>query len=180
MSVNRVLITGRLATIPTLVAVEGKTARCRMRLAVQRKRMNGVDRGAVFVDVTAFERTAHNCAKFLQKGSRVCIDGRLEHSEWLTQDGQRRSKHEIVAQEVEFLDAPLTPSEAPQATAEDQEPVQEPEPDTPDSDEEEGEDGYGYQDDLPQSDAQSPRTAPPRRQSTTTPPTRRRTARAAS
>ena len=131
MSVNRVLLTGRLTADPDLkVAGESKTVICSMRLAIQRRRMNGTDRGAIYVDVTAFERQAQNCAKYLRKGSRVAIDGRLEHSEWTTEDGHKRAKHEIVAQEVEFLDtAPSAtptpenqPADSPDAATPDEQP----------------------------------------------------------
>lgn len=131
MSVNRVLLTGRLTVDPDLkVAGESKTVICSMRLAIQRRRMNGTDRGAIFVDVTAFERQAQNCAKYLRKGSRVAIDGRLEYSEWTTEDGHKRAKHEIVAQEVEFLDTPPSatptpenqPADSPDAATPDEQP----------------------------------------------------------
>lgn len=124
MSVNRILLIGRLTADPDLkVAGESKTVICTMRLAVQRRKTNGTDRGAIYIDVTAFERQAQNCAKYLRKGSRVAIDGRLEHSQWTAEDGQKRAKHEIVAQEVEFLDN--TPSTA--STTESQ-PAASPEP----------------------------------------------------
>ncbi len=59
----------------------------------------------------------------------MAIDGRLEHSEWTTEDGHKRAKHEIVAQEVEFLDTPPTqsapenqPADSPDAATPDEQP----------------------------------------------------------
>lgn len=115
MSVNRVFLTGRLTADPDLkVAGQSQTTICSMRLAVARRKTNGNDRGAIYIDVTAFERQAQNCAKYLRKGSRVAIDGRLEHSEWKAENGQTRSKHEVVAQEVEFLDNNQSAQPAPE------------------------------------------------------------------
>ena len=111
MSVNRIVLSGRLAADPQLrVAGTNQAVICTMRLAIQRRRTNGQDRGAVFIDVTTFDRQAQNCAKYLRKGARVAIDGRLELSQWVADDGTNRSKHEVIAQEVEFLDPAKAPA----------------------------------------------------------------------
>ena len=61
MSVNRIVLSGRLTADPTLrVAGESQAVICTMRLAIQRRRNGNVDRGAVFVDVTTFDRQAQN------------------------------------------------------------------------------------------------------------------------
>ena len=121
MSVNRIVLSGRLTSDPQLrVAGDSKAVICTMRLAIQRRRTGNTDRGAVFVDVVAFDRQAQNCAKYLRKGARVAIDGRLEFSQWKTEDGQLRSKHEVIAQEVEFLDPAKAPANQPEPTPEDQ------------------------------------------------------------
>ena len=46
---------------------------------------------------------AEHCGQYLSKGSGVIVDGRLQHRRWETEDGQKRSKHEVVAQTVTFL-----------------------------------------------------------------------------
>lgn len=121
MSVNRIVLAGRLTSDPQLrVAGESKAVICTMRLAIQRRRTGNTDRGAVFVDVVAFDRQAQNCAKYLRKGARVAIDGRLEFSQWKADDGQIRSKHEVIAQEVEFLDPAKAPANRPAPQPEDQ------------------------------------------------------------
>lgn len=121
MSVNRIILSGRLTSDPQLrVAGDSKAVICTMRLAIQRRRTGNTDRGAVFVDVVAFDRQAQNCAKYLRKGARVAIDGRLEFSQWVADDGTNRSKHEVIAQEVEFLDPAKAPANQPEPTPEDQ------------------------------------------------------------
>ncbi len=121
MSVNRIVLSGRLTADPQLKVVgDNKATICNMRLAIQRRRSSGEDRGAVFIDVTTFDRQAQNCAKYLRKGARVGIDGRLEYSQWVADDGTNRSKHEVIAQEVEFLDPAKAQTTLPEPQPEDQ------------------------------------------------------------
>lgn len=54
----------------------------------------------------AFDGLAVACASALAKGSKVVVDGRLEHRTWQGKDGSKRSRHEVIAHEVVFLDAP--------------------------------------------------------------------------
>ncbi len=53
-----------------------------------------------FFDVTAWQQLAENVAESVQKGTRVIVTGRLDQRSWETQDGEKRSKIEIVADEV--------------------------------------------------------------------------------
>jgi single stranded DNA-binding protein len=62
--------------------------------------------GADFVDVVVFDRLAEVCASHLSKGRQVALSGRLRSSEWTTDSGERRSRRQVVADEVGFLDAP--------------------------------------------------------------------------
>ena len=53
-----------------------------------------------FFDVTIFGQMAENCAESLTKGTRVVVAGELRQSSWQTQEGDKRSKVEIIADEV--------------------------------------------------------------------------------
>ena len=57
----------------------------------------------LFIDVTVWKKQAETCAKFLDKGSRCLVHGRLKYNKWETQDGVKRSKHLIIARQVVFL-----------------------------------------------------------------------------
>jgi len=57
-----------------------------------------------FIDVVAFKKLALNTNKFTQKGSKVAIVGKLQQQRWESQDGQKRSKHVVVANQIVFLD----------------------------------------------------------------------------
>ena len=70
-----------------------------MRLAVSRRDR---DAAPVYVDVVAYDALAEVCAEHLEKGRQVAVSGRLDYQQWAHM-GQRRSKHEVVASEVDFL-----------------------------------------------------------------------------
>ena len=101
---NNVQITARLTADPQTRTV-GELSICDLRVAIpRRKSRDGSDRGAVFIDVTAFGPLAAICGKYLAKGRRVAVAGRLELEEWEAEDGNPRRRHKIVAEQVEFLD----------------------------------------------------------------------------
>ena len=104
---NSITLTGRLTADPEMRMTHSATAVTQSRLAVQRRRSReGEDRGAVYVDVVCFGGLAESCAQYLEKGRQVAVHGRLELDEWETHVGERRSRHKVVADEVEFLARP--------------------------------------------------------------------------
>jgi single-strand DNA-binding protein len=58
-----------------------------------------------FFDVKVFGNQAESLSNHLAKGRRIGVDGRLDWSSWEAQDGTKRSKVEIIAQSVQFLDS---------------------------------------------------------------------------
>ena len=109
---NQISLIGRLTADPETRAGERHEA-ASFRLAVPRRRGND-DAGAVFIEVVAFDKLAATCAQYLTKGRQVAVTGRLEQAEWTTSEGDYRSKHQIIADEVTFLDAPKSaPAEEP-------------------------------------------------------------------
>ena len=103
---NSITLTGRLTADPETRSAR-ETDLARFRLALQRRRnRDGEDRGAVYVDVVTFGGLARSCGEHLSKGRQVAVSGRLEHDEWETDAGERRSRHKVIAEEVEFLARP--------------------------------------------------------------------------
>jgi len=101
---NSINLTGRLTADPELRATHSGASVGNLRLAVSRRRgRDGEDRGAVFVDVVTFGRLAESCGEYLAQGRQVAVSGRLELDEWEAEDGSRRQRHKVVADEVEFL-----------------------------------------------------------------------------
>jgi single-strand DNA-binding protein len=103
---NNVNLIGRLTRDPEPDETKGGTAVCRMRLAVPRRKKDGKDQGAVFVNVVAYGGQATASTEYLTKGRQVAVTGRLEYREWTGQDGSPHSIHEVVADHVEFLAQP--------------------------------------------------------------------------
>ena len=109
---NQMSLIGRLTADPETRAGE-KHEMATFRLAIPRRnRRDGEDAGAVFIDVVTFDGLAKTCADHLVKGRQVSVTGRLEQDEWTGQDGDYRSKHKIIADEVGFLDRPADQPEA--------------------------------------------------------------------
>ena len=82
-------------------------------LAVDRP---GPDGKADFVRVAAWNKQAEVCSRFLSRGRRVALDGRLRSRSWEDADGKRRSAVEVVANSVQFLsgtEAHADPAESP-------------------------------------------------------------------
>jgi len=68
------------------------------------KSANGEQKEEVlFIDLTFFGRTAEIAVQYLQKGSKVLVDGRLKLDNWIAQDGSKRSKHSITVENLQML-----------------------------------------------------------------------------
>ena len=104
-SFNKVILMGNLTRDPDLKFTQSGSALCKLGLAVNQKYKKGDEwvEDPVFVDITVWGKQAENCAEYLKKGSPVLVDGRLNFSQWETDDGQKRSKIDVTAMSVQFL-----------------------------------------------------------------------------
>lgn len=104
MSVNRVLLVGNLTRDPELRGREGTVLA--FGLAVNDRRRNPEtdewEDVPNYFDCVMFGKRAKALEPYLHKGDKVAIEGRLRWSQW-EQDGTKRSKVEVVAEEVEFM-----------------------------------------------------------------------------
>lgn len=75
-------------------------------LAVNRRFKQGEElkEEVLFIDIVVFGKQAENAAKYLSKGSKAMIEGRLQQRRWETEVGEKRSKHEVVAESILYLD----------------------------------------------------------------------------
>lgn len=107
MSINRVNITGNLTHNPELRATAGGTQILAFGVAVNDRRKNPQtgewEDVPNFVDCIVFGSRAEAVSRFITKGSKVAIEGKLRYSAWENKEGQRRSKLEVVVDEIEFL-----------------------------------------------------------------------------
>ncbi len=106
MSLNRVILTGNLTHDPELRSLPTGTFVLVLRLAVNERRKNSAsgewEEVPNYFDCNVFGSRAESLNKYLSKGSKVGIDGRLRWSSW-EKDGQKRSKVDIVVDNLEFL-----------------------------------------------------------------------------
>lgn len=106
-NLNKVMMIGRLTRDPELRYLPNGTPKAELRLATSRewKSREGENKKDVcYIDITVWSRQAETAKQYLRKGSQIFVEGRLSFDEWEGKDGQRRSKHEIVAERVQFLD----------------------------------------------------------------------------
>jgi single-strand DNA-binding protein len=100
--VNSVVLTGNLATDVEVKELSEERQVANFLLAVDRLGSEEAD----FFRVSAWNKQAELCGRYLTKGRRVGVDGRLRSSSWEDGDGNKRSAVEVVAHHVEFLSPP--------------------------------------------------------------------------
>jgi single-strand DNA-binding protein len=104
-SFNKVVLMGNLTRDPELRYTPGGAAVCTFGLAMNRryKQNDEVKDEVCFVDITVWGRQAENCDQYLSKGSGIMLEGRLRLNQWETDEGSRRSKLDVVANNIQFL-----------------------------------------------------------------------------
>jgi len=104
-SVNQVVLLGNLTRDPELRQTPGGQDVVNFSLALNRsyKKDDEWVEATDFVDIVAWGTLASNVAQHLTSGSKALIEGRLQSRSW-EQDGQKRSKLEVLANDVIFLD----------------------------------------------------------------------------
>jgi single-strand DNA-binding protein len=102
---NKVILMGNLTRNPELRYTPNGTPVASFGLAVSRRFKQGEDlkEEVCFVDIVVFGKQAEHCGQYLSKGNGAIVEGRLQQRRWETEDGQKRSKHEVVAQTVTFM-----------------------------------------------------------------------------
>ena len=103
---NAVNIVARLTADPVLRETRGGKQVAELRVAIRGvKRADGTEQ-VDFVDVTAWNGLAEITARHLAKGRLVGVSGRIAQDEWTTESGERRQRVYVVAESIDFLDAP--------------------------------------------------------------------------
>ena len=106
-SINQVILMGRLTRDPELRTTPTGKSVVNFSLAVDK---GGQDAGADFFEIVAWEKLAELVQQYLSKGRRCLVQGRLSQRQW-EQDGQKRSRIEVMASDVTFLDGPNSNSD---------------------------------------------------------------------
>ena len=104
MSINSVSISGNLGREPELRATRSGMQVLGFSMCVNGRvrRGDSWEDKPNWVDVSLFGNRAESVARYLAKGSHVTVHGRLNHRTWKTEDGQKRSKLEVIADDIDF------------------------------------------------------------------------------
>lgn len=120
MSINRVIVSGNLTREPEVRTTASGNPVMGFGIAVNDRRKNSQtgewEDYPNFIGCTMFGARAQSVSRFLSKGSKVAIDGKLRWSQWETNEGQKRSKIEIIVDEIEFMSSISNGAQVP-ATA---------------------------------------------------------------
>lgn len=101
---NKVVLIGNLTRDPELQTTTGGVSVCRFSLAVTRRFANADgERDADFINIVVWRNQAENCHKYLKKGSKCAVIGRIQTSSYDAPDGSKRYTTDVVADEVEFI-----------------------------------------------------------------------------
>ena len=101
---NKCIFVGNLTRDPETGSTNSGISYCRFSIAVNRNYANANgEREADFINIVTWRGLADNCARYLQKGSKVCVCGKLQTRTYEGQDGTKRYATEVVADDVEFI-----------------------------------------------------------------------------
>lgn len=101
VSFNRVVLAGNLTRDPELRFTNNGVPVCGFGIAVNRVRSKNEE--VDFFDVSAWRELGETIANYKKKGDPILIEGRLQFRQWEAQDGSKRNKVDIVADNVQFL-----------------------------------------------------------------------------
>ncbi len=101
---NKVILIGNLTKDPEVRYTPQGTPVTSFRLAVNQKYKSGdeMKQDTLFIDIVVWGKQGETCGQYLNKGSAVLVEGRLQERRWES-EGQQRSKFEVVASQVRFL-----------------------------------------------------------------------------
>ena len=106
MSLNRIILMGRLTRDPELRRTQSGVSVTSFSLAVDRdfKGQSG-ERETDFIDIVAWRQTAEFVSKYFTKGRMAVVEGRLQIRDWKDNDGNNRRSAEVYAENVYFGDS---------------------------------------------------------------------------
>jgi single-strand DNA-binding protein len=109
MTVNKAILLGRLGQDPELRHTGSGNAVCNFTIATNEswldKQANERKEKTTWHNIVVWGASGENCAKYLSKGSKAYVEGRIQTREWNDKDGNKRYTTEIVANSVQFLDS---------------------------------------------------------------------------
>ena len=117
MSVNKVILIGNLGVDPELKVTNSQMSVSNLRVATHEKFTNAQGEKVESTEwhtIVVFGKLADNCAKYLSKGSKIFVEGKLKTRKWTDKDGHEKYSTEVVANTIEFLDSVQNRTATPQ------------------------------------------------------------------
>lgn len=108
MSINKVILLGRLGGNPELRYTPGGAPVCNFSIATNeswKDKEGARQERTEWHHIVVWGKSAESCQEFLHKGSQVFIEGKLQTRQWQDKEGQTRSTTEVQAMSVQFLDS---------------------------------------------------------------------------
>ena len=104
---NRIILTGRLVRDPEVRYTQSGKAVASFSIAVDRNRRTADNQQptADFINIVAWEKSAEFCGKYLTKGRKILVEGRLQTRTFEAQDGSKKYFTEVVSDNIEFMDS---------------------------------------------------------------------------
>ena len=109
MSYNKIIMIGNLGRDPELSYTPQGTAVCKFSVATNERRRDKAGEQqdiTTWFRVSAWGKQAENISRYLTKGRKVYVEGRLHVEEWTDREGKPRQSLEVNASEVQFIDGP--------------------------------------------------------------------------
>lgn len=102
---NKVIVMGRATKDPDITSSTSGSTFARMSIAVDRRFKRDGEPEADFFNCTAFSKTAEFIEKYIKKGTKVVISGRLENNDYTNKDGVKVKDIRIIIEEIEFAES---------------------------------------------------------------------------
>jgi len=113
MSVNKVILLGRLGQNPEVKYTPSGAAVCNFSLATNESwtdKSGQKQERVEWIKIVVWQKLAELCVQYLAKGRQCYIEGKLQTREWTDKDNQKRYTTEVLAQTVQFLDSGQRPA----------------------------------------------------------------------
>ncbi|MFW5871266.1 MAG: single-stranded DNA-binding protein [Verrucomicrobiota bacterium] len=107
LEINEYRAIGNLGKDPEISYLASGTPVCKFTLAVNRSWKNqqgSYDQATTWLNVECWNKTAEFAGKYLAKGNRIYISGRLDQSDWTNEDGQKKSRLYVTASQIQFAE----------------------------------------------------------------------------
>lgn len=102
---NTVSLVGRLTRDPEVRYTSTQMAVARFSIAIDRPAKEGGEKQTDFPNIVVFGKQAENCERYLAKGRKVAINGRIQTGSYTEKEGRKVYTTDVVANYVEFLDS---------------------------------------------------------------------------